>query len=170
MNDMRCNIYGDQFQFDSGYSSLEMKAVQGCADQGANVVSLSLVCNNCLSQTEQMFHSNIFKKNNVLLIAAAGNSGDSARSYPASFQSFILEAENTEATIFQNQVNLNDEKYKRSAYSINTPSCKPHRILNFRINMALIKGEWRYITGTRTKVVGQSFISKDGGGIENLSH
>jgi len=69
----------------SGSASSVMKAVQGCVDQGANVVSLSLGCNNCKTQTEDAFYTRLYEKENILLVAAAGNSGNSARSYPASY-------------------------------------------------------------------------------------
>lgn len=73
----------------SGSASTVMKAVQGCLDQGADVISLSLGCNNCKTQTEKRFYDNLYKKNNVLLVAAAGNSGNSARSYPATYESVM---------------------------------------------------------------------------------
>ena len=69
----------------SGSASSVMKAVQGCVDQGANVVSLSLGCNNCRTQTEEAFYTRLYEKDNILLVAAAGNSGNTARSYPASY-------------------------------------------------------------------------------------
>merc|ERR1712151_522659 len=69
----------------SGSASSVMKAVQGCVDQGASVVSLSLGCNNCRTQTEDAFYTRLYEKENILLVAAAGNSGNSARSYPASY-------------------------------------------------------------------------------------
>jgi len=68
-----------------GSASSVMKAVQGCVDQGANVVSLSLGCNNCRTQTEEAFYKDLYKKKNILLVAAAGNSGNNVRSYPASY-------------------------------------------------------------------------------------
>ena len=42
--------------------------------------------------------------------------------------------------------------------------------VNFRIHMAVIKGVVRCTTGTRTKIMGHSFLSKDEEGIDLLMH
>jgi hypothetical protein len=68
-----------------GSASSVMKAVSGCVEQGANVVSMSLGCNNCKTQTEEKFYTDLYKNRNILIVAAAGNSGNTARSYPASY-------------------------------------------------------------------------------------
>ena len=48
---------------------------------------------------------------------------------------------------------------------------KPHSItknhVNFRIFLAIMRGVSRYVAGTRTKIEGQSFQSKDGEDIES---
>jgi len=68
----------------SGYSSLTISAVQGCVDQGANVISLSLGSTRG-SRTESQFYEDLYTDQDILFIAAAGNSGNTAYSYPASY-------------------------------------------------------------------------------------
>jgi len=72
----------------TGSGSGVMSAVQGCVDLGADVVSMSLGCNNCYTKTEDDFYSSMYESG-VLLVAAAGNSGNSDFSYPASYSSVI---------------------------------------------------------------------------------
>jgi len=72
-----------------GTASSVMKSVQGCVDQGAHVVSLSLGCDGCKTQTEEKFYENLYKTRNILLVAAAGNSGNSNLGYPASYPSIM---------------------------------------------------------------------------------
>ncbi|MFH4461579.1 S8 family serine peptidase [Vibrio diabolicus] len=70
-----------------GYSSGLVKAIQTCADNGANVVNMSLGGSQS-SRTEQNALQNIYDQG-VLLIAAAGNDGNTAHSYPASYDSVM---------------------------------------------------------------------------------
>jgi len=72
----------------TGYSSQTIAAVQSCVDKGANVISMSLGGPSS-SVTDQDFYDDLYKYQNILLIAAAGNSGDSAYSYPASYSSVV---------------------------------------------------------------------------------
>mmetsp|Transcript_40861 Transcript_40861/g.69844 ORF Transcript_40861/g.69844 Transcript_40861/m.69844 type:complete len:325 (-) Transcript_40861:78-1052(-) len=59
-----------------------MEAVENCVRNGAKVVSLSLGCaswfkGDCWSQAAQDFYEDLYLKDNVLLVAAAGNNGNS---------------------------------------------------------------------------------------------
>lgn len=70
-----------------GYSSSLVKAIQTCADNGANVVNMSLGGSQS-SVTEQNALQRIYDQG-VLLIAAAGNDGNTEHSYPASYDSVM---------------------------------------------------------------------------------
>ncbi len=70
-----------------GYSSDLVAAIQTCANNGANVVNMSLGGSSS-SNTERNALQNI-ADNGVLLIAAAGNDGTTAHSYPASYNSVV---------------------------------------------------------------------------------
>ncbi len=70
-----------------GYSSSLVKAVQTCADNGADVVNMSLGGSQS-SVTEKNALKAVYD-NGVLLIAAAGNDGNTAHSYPASYDSVM---------------------------------------------------------------------------------
>jgi serine protease len=66
-----------------GYSSSLVAAVDTCVSNGANVVTMSLGGSG--STTTERNALNAHYNNGVLLIAAAGNAGDSTDSYPASY-------------------------------------------------------------------------------------
>ena len=70
-----------------GYSSSFVKAVQTCADNGANVVNMSLG-GSIASRTERDVLQSLYD-DGVLLIAASGNGGNTAHSYPASYDSVM---------------------------------------------------------------------------------
>lgn len=70
-----------------GYSSSLVKAIDTCAQNGANVVNMSLGGSQS-SRTERDALQEL-SDNGVLLIAAAGNSGNTAHSYPASYDSVM---------------------------------------------------------------------------------
>ncbi|TDM54398.1 peptidase S8 [Aliivibrio fischeri] len=69
------------------YSSDLVKAVQTCVDNGANVVNMSLG-GVVSTMTEKNGLQSIYEKG-VLLIAAAGNDGDTSYSFPASYDSVM---------------------------------------------------------------------------------
>ena len=71
----------------SARSSVIMKAVQSCADAGANVISMSLGGGGP-TRTEQRLYDSI-AASNILVVAAAGNNGTSAISYPAGYASVM---------------------------------------------------------------------------------
>ncbi|KHD23952.1 peptidase S8 [Vibrio caribbeanicus] len=70
-----------------GYSSSLVKAIQTCADNNADVVNMSLGGSQS-SRTEQNALQDLYDQG-VLLIAAAGNSGNTAHSYPASYDAVM---------------------------------------------------------------------------------
>ena len=85
-----------------GYSSSFVKAVQTCADNGANVVNMSLG-GSIASRTERDVLQSLYD-DGVLLIAASGNGGNTAHSYPASYDSVMsiaaVDNQNHHAVIF----------------------------------------------------------------------
>lgn len=70
------------------YSSGVVGAVQKCIESGAKIVTMSLGCDNCYNSASDTSYQG-FTNDGILLIAAAGNSGNSAYSYPASYSSVM---------------------------------------------------------------------------------
>lgn len=70
------------------YSSTLMQAVNNCADSGAKIISMSLG-GGYPTSTEQSLFDRLYNNNDVLIIAAAGNDGNSQYSYPASYPSVV---------------------------------------------------------------------------------
>jgi len=68
----------------SGTSAGVIAAVEGCISSGASIVSMSLGGGG-YSQTEADMYQGAYEQDNVLFVAAAGNAGSSATSYPASY-------------------------------------------------------------------------------------
>lgn len=69
------------------YSSSLVAAAQNCESAGANVISMSLG-GTFSSKTEDRYFSGAFNRG-VLSIAAAGNDGNTRKSYPASYASVV---------------------------------------------------------------------------------
>lgn len=69
------------------YSSSLLKAVQTCVEKGANVINMSFGGEKS-STTEKNALQTIYDQG-VLLIAAAGNDGDTSYSFPASYDSVM---------------------------------------------------------------------------------
>ncbi|NMH60561.1 S8 family serine peptidase [Alteromonas ponticola] len=93
-----------------GYSSDLVSAIQRCDDAGAQVVNMSL--GGTGSSTSERNALQNFYDNGILLVAAAGNSGDSTLSYPASYDSVISVAavdesgQHAEFSQYTNQVEV----------------------------------------------------------------
>jgi len=68
----------------SGQAAGVLAAVEGCIDAGARVISMSLG-GGCFSQASADAYKEAYEVDGVLIIAAAGNSGNAALSYPASY-------------------------------------------------------------------------------------
>ena len=71
-----------------GYSSDLAKAANLCGQAGATIISMSLGGGGASSTEENAF--NTFTANGGLVIAAAGNDGNSVRSYPAGYKSVMM--------------------------------------------------------------------------------
>jgi subtilisin family serine protease len=71
-----------------GYSSDLAYAAQKCSDAGANIISMSLGGGGANSTEENAFDS--FIANGGLVVAAAGNDGNTTRSYPAGYSSVMM--------------------------------------------------------------------------------
>lgn len=71
-----------------GYSSDLAYAAQKCTDAGANIISMSLGGGGANSVEESAFDN--FVASGGLVVAAAGNDGNSVRSYPAGYSSIMM--------------------------------------------------------------------------------
>lgn len=71
----------------SGYESAILEAVSGCVDSGARVVSMSLGGPGS-TKTARNFYQDVYNEG-VLIVAAAGNDGNSGDSFPASYPSVL---------------------------------------------------------------------------------
>src|SRR5262249_26774745 len=85
-------VFGDDVA-DSGscswtFSSTLVAALKACTDAGANVVSMSLGGSQP-TLTEQNAFADAYNNKNVLSVAAAGNGGNGATSYPAGYSTVI---------------------------------------------------------------------------------
>lgn len=93
-----------------GYSSDLADAVQTCADNGAKVVNMSLGGPSATNSERNALQS--IADSGVLLIAAAGNDGNSDHSYPASYDSVMSVGatdsnnQHAEFSQFTNQVEI----------------------------------------------------------------
>merc|ERR1719367_2498808 len=72
----------------SGSNSGVLGAVQGCVDDGAKVVSLSLGGYFYSAITEE-YYKNLYEKQGILFVAAAGNGGNTNKLYPASYPALM---------------------------------------------------------------------------------
>lgn len=76
---------------DSGnwiYSSDLLSAARAAAAKGAKIVSMSLGGSRA-SRTEEQGMADLYNKKGVLLVAAAGNAGTTATSYPAGYSTVV---------------------------------------------------------------------------------
>ena len=71
-----------------GYSSDLAHAAEKCTQAGANIITMSLGGGGANSTEENAF--NTFTNNGGLVLAAAGNDGNSVRSYPAGYKSVMM--------------------------------------------------------------------------------
>ena len=72
----------------SGYTSDILDAAQACAANGAKIISMSLG-GGSPSQNAADIYDDLFQNEDVLIIAAAGNGGNTGLSYPASYDSIM---------------------------------------------------------------------------------
>jgi serine protease len=79
-------VFGDDGAW--AYSSSLIDAAYKCRDAGANIISMSLGGSRS-NITEKNGFDTLYNTNGILSIAAAGNAGTSANSYPASYDSVV---------------------------------------------------------------------------------
>jgi serine protease len=79
-------VFGDDGTWT--YSSSLVTAANRCRDAGANVISMSLGGGRG-SKTEENAFNSLYSTNGILSVAAAGNAGSTAKSYPASYASVV---------------------------------------------------------------------------------
>lgn len=79
-------VFNDEGRF--VWASGLVAAVEECVKAGSNVVNMSLGGGAFLS-FENTAYKRIFEDDNVLLVAAAGNGGNTAKSFPASYDAII---------------------------------------------------------------------------------
>ncbi len=91
-----------------GYSSDLAKAVNLCGAAGANIINMSLGGGGANSTEENAIQN--FVDNGGIVLVAAGNDGNTTRSYPAGY----------EASMMVGGVNKDNEKYAASQF----PSCE----------------------------------------------
>jgi subtilisin family serine protease len=70
------------------YSSTLIDAAYKCRDAGANIISMSLGGSRS-NNTEKNGFATLYNTNGILSIAAAGNAGTNANSYPASYDTVV---------------------------------------------------------------------------------
>jgi serine protease len=71
----------------SGATSNILKAVSSCVDQGAKVISMSLG-GPSYSEIEELAYKMVYDQD-ILVIAAAGNAGNTNHSFPTSYPSVV---------------------------------------------------------------------------------
>ena len=79
-------VFGDNGSW--GWQSSLIAAVEECVTAEANVISMSLGGGG-FSQTSSDTYDRILNVDNILVVAAAGNDGDTSYSYPASYNSVM---------------------------------------------------------------------------------
>ncbi|KAK1746751.1 subtilase family serine peptidase [Skeletonema marinoi] len=91
----------------SGSNAGVMAAVQACVEAGAKVISMSLG-GGSYSSIDNAAYEDIYDQD-VLIVAAAGNSGNSALSYPASYPSLVSVASLTSSGTRSSFSQYNDQ-------------------------------------------------------------
>ena len=69
--------------------------MSNCVSAGAKVISMSLGCDNCFSQASENFYQDIYDQD-VLVIAAAGNSGSDIEHFPSGYSAVMSVASVTQ--------------------------------------------------------------------------
>ncbi|HRQ66566.1 MAG TPA: S8 family serine peptidase, partial [Xanthomonadaceae bacterium] len=111
-------IFNNNGVWVAGQSNLGA-AAQACRDLGANVISMSLSGGS--SATENNIFQALYDTNGMLNIAAAGNAGNTARAYPASYDSVI-----SVAAIDRDEVVADFSQYPTTSYDPNNQPANAH--------------------------------------------
>jgi len=90
------------------WGSSLIAAVEACVASGSNIVNMSLGGGR-YSAVENAAYNRIFNDEDVLLVAAAGNAGTSAYSYPASYDAVISVAATNSANSIASYSQNNDQ-------------------------------------------------------------
>ena len=91
-----------------------IKAVESCVAVGSTVVNMSLGGGGYL-KIEKEAYDRVYNQDGVLLVASAGNSGSSAKSYPASYP----------AVLSVGAINKNNQRASFSQYNNQVDLCAP---------------------------------------------
>lgn len=127
------NIYMVRVFGDDGawaYSSTLADAANRCKDAGANIISMSLGGSKS-NRTEQNTFNTLYNTYGILSIAAAGNEGTNALSYPASYTSVV-----SVAAIDENKVVADFSQYN-SAVEVAAPGVGVLSTVPYRDNSSV---------------------------------
>ncbi len=83
-------MFKDDCRF--AWGSQVAAAADICADEGSDVINMSLGCSGspiCYSEVEREVYRRLYEEENVLVVAAAGNNGNTDYSYPASYDNVL---------------------------------------------------------------------------------
>ena len=80
-------VFGDEMLSSALTSTIE-KAVEWCADNGANVINLSLASSDSTLNSAKIYRQ-LVQNENILVVAASGNRGTADTSYPAGYDEVI---------------------------------------------------------------------------------
>ena len=72
----------------SGSNADVLNAVESCREAGAKVISMSLGCNNCPSTTADLLYQDVYD-DNILIVAAMGNSGTDVEHFPSGYSAVM---------------------------------------------------------------------------------
>lgn len=111
-------IFNNNGQWSSGNSNLGEAAIE-CHDRGANVISMSL--GGSSSTTENNIFQALYDNHGILNIAAAGNSGNTSRSFPASYDAVI-----SVGAIDREEVAAEFTQYPATSYDPDNPPANAH--------------------------------------------
>ncbi len=130
-------VFGDNGAW--AYSSTLIDAANRCASAGANIISMSLG-GGSPSQTERNGFTSLYNQG-ILSIAAAGNAGTTALSYPASYDNVL-----SIAAIDSNKV-VADFSQKNSQVDLSAPGVGVLSTVPYNDNTSLTVGAMTYPAG-----------------------
>jgi serine protease len=111
-------IFNNSGVWVAGQSNLGAAAI-ACKDAGANVISMSLGGGG--SAAEQAIFQDLYDNHGILHVAAAGNSGNTVASFPASYPSVV-----SVAAIDENQLAAGFTQFPTTAFNPVAPPANAH--------------------------------------------